>query len=444
VWRKGVESMRVLTALGIFLVVLGTFAVQAAMPVTGKIIDSRWLGGEQGQRQLIFDLSQPVQYRLFNLAADGDKPERVVIDLLNTQLVGNLAVPLRDYLLLNLRSGVRDERDLRIVLDLRQSVGARAYLLKPEGQAGHRLVVALDAPSVSSVPRLPPRNLPVPSISQVQTRPIFIPSVPAAPPLPTVSYRTNPAPSSSGGRDVVIAIDAGHGGLDPGAIGKTTGVYEKTVVLAIARELERRIGQTPGMRPVLTRNNDTFLTLRNRIDRARQYKADVFVSIHADAHPDNRALQGSSVYILSQRGASSEAAKWLAEKENAADLVGGVRLSDKDDLLASVLLDLSQAGTLESSGQLAQQVLGSLRGIGPVLHGQIQQAAFMVLRSPDIPSILVETAFLSNPQEEQKLKQPGYQKKLADAIFNGIQAYLKQRAPPGTAIAGRNGLLARQ
>ena len=441
--------MRVLTALGILLAVLSVFAAPAAMPVTSKIIDSRWLGSEQGQRQLVFDLSQPVQYRLFNLAADGDKPERVVVDLLNTQLVGHLAVPPRDHLLLNLRSGVRDEQNLRIVLDLRQSVGAQAYLLKPEGQAGHRLVVTLDAPrfstpSVHSLPRLPPRNLPVPSMAPVQTRPIFIPAVPAAPPLPTVSYRTNPAPSSSGGRDVVIAIDAGHGGLDPGAIGKTTGVYEKTVVLAIARELERRISQAPGMRPVLTRNSDTFLTLRNRIDRARQYKADVFVSIHADAHPDNRALQGSSVYILSQRGASSEAAKWLAEKENAADLVGGVRLSDKDDLLASVLLDLSQAGTLESSGQLAQQVLGSLRGIGPVLHGQIQQAAFMVLRSPDIPSILVETAFLSNPQEEQKLKQPGYQKKLADAIFNGIQAYLKQRAPPGTAIAGRNGLLARQ
>jgi N-acetylmuramoyl-L-alanine amidase len=233
-------------------------------------------------------------------------------------------------------------------------------------------------------------------------------------------------------RDLIIAIDAGHGGDDPGAIGKN-GTREKDVVLAIARELAQRVDAEPGMKAVLTRAGDYFVPLRDRMRRARAQQADLFVSIHADSILD-RSIDGSSVYILSQRGATDEASRWLAERENASDLIGGVSLDDKDNLLASVLLDLSQSAALNASQVAAESVLHQLNQVGEIRKPQVQQARFMVLKSPDIPSMLVETAYISNPQEEQRLRAQAHQAKLAEAIHQGIRDYFYANPPSGTRI----------
>ncbi len=245
------------------------------------------------------------------------------------------------------------------------------------------------------------------------------------------------APRESG-RDIVIAVDAGHGGEDPGATGHA-GVHEKEVVLAIARALAHRINGEPGMRAVLTRDRDEFLTLRERIRRARVANADLFVSIHADSIA-NSAVSGSSVYVLSERGASNEAARWLAERENAADLMGGVSLADKDNTLASVLMDLSQAATISASATAAQSVLGALVNVGLVRKPQVQGARFVVLKSPDIPSMLVETAYISNPAEERRLRNPAQQSALADAVFTGLRSYFTGNPPKGTRFALARGV----
>jgi N-acetylmuramoyl-L-alanine amidase len=244
------------------------------------------------------------------------------------------------------------------------------------------------------------------------------------------------APRGSG-RDIMIAVDAGHGGEDPGATGHA-GAHEKDVVLAIARSLAQRINSEPGMRAVLTRDRDEFLTLRERIHRARIANADLFVSIHADSIA-NSAVSGSSVYVLSEHGATNEAARWLADRENAADLMGGVSLSDKDKTLASVLLDLSQSANISASMTAAHSVLGALEGVGLVRKSQVQQAGFVVLKSPDLPSMLVETAYISNPAEERRLRTPAKQAALADAIFTGLRAYFADNPPDGTRFAAGRG-----
>jgi N-acetylmuramoyl-L-alanine amidase len=240
------------------------------------------------------------------------------------------------------------------------------------------------------------------------------------------------APRESG-RDIVIAVDAGHGGVDPGATGHA-GVHEKDVVLAIARSLARRINAEPGMRAVLTRDSDVFLILRDRMRAARAAKADLFVSIHADSIA-NSSVSGSSVYVLSERGATNEAARRLADLENAADLMGGVSLADKGNTLASVLLDLSQSANISASMAAAQSVIGALQGVGLVRKPQVQQAGFVVLKSPDIPSMLVETAYISNPQEERRLRNPAQQAALADAVFMGLRGYFADNPPAGTRFA---------
>lgn len=233
-------------------------------------------------------------------------------------------------------------------------------------------------------------------------------------------------------RDVVIAVDAGHGGKDPGAIGRD-GTEEKNVTLAIARALAARIDGEPGMRAVLTRDSDVFLLLRDRMQRAREAKADLFVSIHADSIRDP-AVSGASVYVLSERGATDEAARWLADRENAADLMGGVSLADKGSL-ASVLLDLSQTANLGSSMTAAERVLAALDQVGEVRKPRVQQAGFVVLKSPDIPSMLIETAYISNPADERRLRTTVQQDKLASAIFSGIRSYFEQHPLAGTRLA---------
>jgi N-acetylmuramoyl-L-alanine amidase len=234
-------------------------------------------------------------------------------------------------------------------------------------------------------------------------------------------------------RDLVIAVDAGHGGDDPGASGRD-GTHEKDVTLAVARVLARRINAEPGMRAVLTRATDVFVPLRERIRLARVAQADLFVSVHADAVLD-RTVSGSSVYVLSQRGATNEAAKWLADRENAADLVGGVSLDDKDNVLASVLLDLSQSAAMSASMNAAGKVLDELNRIGEVRKERVQQAGFVVLKSPDIPSMLIESAYITNPSEERRLRDPHFQLELADAILAGLRNYFHDNPPPGTRLA---------
>lgn len=237
------------------------------------------------------------------------------------------------------------------------------------------------------------------------------------------------------GRDVVVAIDAGHGGKDPGAIGPN-GTQEKTVTLAVARRLQTLLNAQEGVKAVLTRDGDYFIPLHQRVQRARAQKADLFISIHADAAP-NGAARGASIYTLSDRGASSTAAKWLADRENAADLIGGVSLDDKDAAVSKVLLDLSQTGSRLASTRIARVLLGKLDDVGAIHKREVQAAGFAVLKAPDIPSILVETAFISTPQEERLLASPPHQAKLAQALAQGIVRHFQREPPPGTALAQR-------
>jgi len=348
--------------------------------------------------RLVFDTSAPVDHSLFSLKS----PDRLVIDIEDARFTGRLpAAKDGNPVVRRLRSAARENGDLRVVLDLKGRVKPKSFVLKPNRQYGHRLVVDLYPRKASA------------------------------------SKATKPVKrvAAKGLRDVIIAIDAGHGGEDPGARGQGR-TYEKTVVLAIARKLAKLIKKEPGMRSVLIRRGDYYLGLRKRMQLARQKRADLFISIHADAFHDPR-VRGSSVFTLSSRGASSEAARWLAERENSADLVGGVKLEDKDDLLASVLLDLSQTATREASHQVARKVLGQLKRMGKTHKQEVQQAGFMVLKSPDIPSILVEVAFITNPSEEKKLKDTRHQQKMAKAMLRGIKSYFEQMAPPGTLIASR-------
>jgi N-acetylmuramoyl-L-alanine amidase len=284
-------------------------------------------------------------------------------------------------------------------VDLSEPATPRSFFVEPAGALGHRLVIDLTPGKSGS----PAALTPVKSAAAGQ------------------------------GRDIVVAIDAGHGGTDPGAMGRS-GTREKDVTLAIARRLKERIDNEPGMRAILTREGDYFLPHRERIKRARDRQADMFISVHADAFHD-RTVAGSSVYVLSARGASDEASRWLAERENAADLIGGVTLEDKDDVLASVLLDLSQGASMSASMEAADNVLHELYNVGNVKRKTVQQARFLVLKSPDIPSMLVETAFISNPSEESRLKNPRHQQRLAEAIHAGVRSYFYRNPPPGTRVS---------
>ena len=355
----------------------------------------------QDKTRLVLDTSGAVQHRIFAL----EGPDRLVVDVSDARLAGKLpqAGP-DDPILVGLRSGVRDGGDLRIVLDLKQPVRVKSFLLDPADGKGHRLIVDLIPKGVGKAGAAPVVGAPSKS-----------PAPPKAP------GRASP------NRPLVVAIDAGHGGQDPGATG-ARGTREKDVTLAIARRLAALVAREPGMRPVMIRDGDYFVPLRGRILKARKHEADIFISIHADAF-DNRVARGSSVFTLSERGASSEAAKWLADRENSADLVGGVDLGGGDDVLANVLLSMSQNATIEHSGEAAKAVLANLSRLGATHKGEVQKAGFVVLKSPDIPSVLVETAFISNPEEETRLVNPANQQRLAQAILAGIKAYFQKYRP---------------
>jgi len=347
--------------------------------------------------RVVFDLSGPVRHKLLSLK----NPERLVIDVPDARAATGLDTRNRHAgIIKGVRTGKRGKGTLRIVLDLEQVAKPSSFILKPGGQHGHRLVVDLHDSNRKPLAQKQPVSVQKPRL-----------------------------------RDLVIAIDAGHGGDDPGAIGRG-GTREKDVVLSIARRLAALIKKEPGMRPVLIRKGDYYVGLRQRINKARQHKADLFVSIHADGFRDRR-VRGSSVYMLSRRGASSEMARWLAEKENSADLAGGVSLDDKDQLLAEVLLDLSQTATNEASVDVAGNMFRELRRLGKTHKKSVQQAGFVVLKSPDIPSVLVETAFITNPAEERKLRDKRHQEALARAMFSGIVRYFTTHQPPGTHLVAR-------
>ena len=353
--------------------------------------------------RLVLELSDSVEYRVMTLV----KPDRIVIDVSNTAKRSQIfnTLELSTSPLKAIRTAKRNQKDLRIVLDLKEKVEAKSFLLKANEQYKERLVFDL-IPSSK-------KQLNSKLKAKIESFNIHV-----------------------GKRDIIVVIDPGHGGEDPGAIGPN-GVREKHVVLAVSQALRDKINAQKGFKAVLTRESDYYIGLRDRTVLARKFNADLLVSVHADAFTKPQA-KGASVYAISTRGATSEMARWLAKRENSADLIGGIdglSLDDKDDVLAGVLLDLSSTASLTASLGVGSQVLGSMGRMAHLHKKTVQQAGFAVLKSPDIPSILVETGFVSNPSEAKKLKSRYYQKQLADSIHKGIIKYFETTPPPGTLIA---------
>ena len=351
--------------------------------------------------RLVFDINDAFDHSVFAL----DNPSRLVIDIKNTELSANLdSLEISSTPISKIRSGVRSGSNLRIVLELKTKVRVNSFTLKANEQYGDRLVVDL--------------------FDTVEV---------AAKPAKKVLPQTN--------RKIVISIDAGHGGEDPGAIGPKR-IYEKVVVLQIAQRLEKLFDQNPDFSGELVRTGDYYLVHRKRTTIARNNRADFFLSIHADAFTNPQA-NGASVYALSTKGATSEAARFLARKENRADLIGGaegsLNLDNKDAVLREVLLDLSMTATLSSSLDAGQYVLKNMGGVARLHKKRVEQAGFLVLKSPDIPSLLIETGFISNPKEAKLLSSGAYQQKMAAAIYNGLVSYYMDNTPEGTSLAANKG-----
>lgn len=378
-------------------------------------------------------------------------PERLVIDLEGVELTSVLqSLPSQitdaDPYIKLIRAGRNRPGVVRLVVELKAEINPQLFTLPPVGNYGHRLVVDL-YPSVPNDPLLALIQKSTPSEAAVGNAPTperALTQAEAAPaaqaPQTAQEPRGNEAPRRPGRREpevsrlVTVAIDPGHGGEDPGAVG-AAGSYEKNVTLEVARRLKAKIDAQPNMRAMLTRDGDFFVPLGQRVQKARRVQADLFVSIHADAfiRPDAR---GSSVFVLSERGASSAAARYLAQKENDADLIGGVNIGGKDGHLARTLLDLSQTATINDSMRVGKAVLNQLGNINTLHKDGVEQAGFAVLKAPDIPSILVETAFISNPEEERRLNDDAYQDRMANAIMRGIKQYFTDTpAPPRSRIA---------
>ncbi len=390
----------------------------------------------QDYTRLTLESNQPISYKVMSLK----DPERLVVDLDNVDINAVLnelssKIGNDDPYIKSVRVGRFKPGVVRLVLDLKTEIKPQLFNLKPVAEYGHRMVldvypaqpvdpmIALlqatgvkvggaEAASAAATaePVKPTQHEPA---AQVATTPAVVPDKPLPHGRTELSNRI-----------LIIAVDAGHGGEDPGAHGRG-GTHEKHVTLAIARKLKAQIDDTPGMRALLIRDGDYFIPLGGRVVKARQAHADLFVSIHADAFVKPYA-RGSSVFALSERGATSATARWLAKKENEADMIGGVNIDVKDPYLARTLLDLSQTATISDSLKLAKHVLGELGGMNTLHRGFVEQAGFAVLKAPDIPSVLVETAFISNPTEEKRLNNEDYQNKLAGAILGGIKRYFAQ------------------
>ena len=370
---------------------------------------------QQDHVMLHFDLdSSAAEAQLFSLA----DPHRLVVDLPGTTLATEL--PSETYIqgvVRGVRYAQHKEGYLRVVVDLRRAV-APTYQIIPR-QDGQRLVIDLGVEGIPAYTALPNTE------AQSQNNQTQTAESTSAATIPTADLR-----------DTVVAIDAGHGGKDPGAIGPRK-TREKDITLAVAKKLFKRLQAQPGVKPVMVRADDVYIGLRQRMDIARGYGADLFVSIHADA-VKRSAAKGSSVYTLSMKGATSEAAAWLAKSENeSAALYGEVALGGMDDFLSQTLLNLTQGSTMERSMEAGADILAELKTVGYIHKPSVEQAAFAVLKSPDIPSVLVETAFISNPEEEKRLKSDKYQERLARSIERGIVKYLQRRAPEGTYLAAQ-------
>ncbi|MEQ1543772.1 MAG: N-acetylmuramoyl-L-alanine amidase [Methyloglobulus sp.] len=383
-------------------------------------VDSVRYASETGRAKVIFEVTSSPKHRVFVL----DNPSRLVIDVKNTQADQGLGQPSASHpLFAHVRAAAKNDSDLRIVIDLKQAITAKSHKLATNNSDNQHLVIdLLNKNSGNSVDKVKKTSEKLayskPSNLDEQTETT----------TKTSNSRSKHAVNKK--QRFVIAIDAGHGGDDPGARGPN-GTHEKQVTLAIAKKLEALINAQPGMKAKMVRKGDYYVGLRERIKIARLAKADLFISIHADAF-QNAEVKGASVFTLSRNGASNEAARWLANSENAREKVGGVNLDDKEDVLASVLLDLSQTATQQASVSLAGNVLKNFQNIGSLHYSTVQKAGFVVLKSPDVPSILVETAFISNPSDELNLLSARYQTKMANAIFNGVLNYFEQLEPSET------------
>ncbi|MBB5207002.1 N-acetylmuramoyl-L-alanine amidase [Chiayiivirga flava] len=374
-----------------------------AMSMAGSLasaaeIRSMRVSAEADATRAVLDVSAPVQYKLLTL----QNPDRLVLDISASTLAAGFDPAAGSGVLKGVRTG-KQGKDLRVVFDLNGGVRPKTFLLPPDAGAGHRLVIDLQ-----------------PVAGQAN----------ASAPAPAVRTVASAVPDTE--RKIVVAIDAGHGGKDPGARGPT-GSWEKDIVLQVARELAKQIDAEPGFESFLVRDGDYYIVHQERYEKARKAGADLFISVHADAFYKPTA-NGSSVFVLSTRGASGEAARWLADRENR-DLVGGVSLDDKDNTLAAVLLDLSQSATMKASDDIANHVLDAMKRVGKTHKPHVERANFIVLRSPDVPSLLVETGFISNPAEEKKLKDPAHRRKLAAAVVDGVRDYFSAQPPPGTWLA---------
>ncbi len=382
------------------------------------------------QNQMLFDVSASPEHRVFLL----NNPSRLVIDIRNANIRQALSQPPASHPLFSqVRVATKDKTDLRIVVDLKREISSKSMSLRTNSMDGHRLVIELLGKAQDKYAKLEERaetKTVADKIADVKTaKSQKTVEKPVKEPQPTAVKTSVSAPAvpikvAKRDKDIIVAVDAGHGGDDPGAHGRN-GTEEKRITLAIAKKLANLINKQPGMKAVLVRKGDYFVDLRKRMQIARKAKADLFISIHADAF-QNSTVKGASVFTLSNKGATSEAARWLADSENAADLVGGVSLNDKEDVLASVLLDLSQTATQDASVRVADKVLKNFENIGELHYGSVQKAGFLVLKSPDVPSILVETAFISNPSEELKLLNTAHQSKVALAIFEGVRSYFSK------------------
>lgn len=374
------------------LTLIALVLLAPAIVAAASIVENVRLWSEDGRTRVVLDLSRPTEHNIFTLRG----PDRLVVDLKDSRLAESLGKLPVGGAIRSIRTGLRANGQLRVVLDLNQTVRSRSFTAGPNEKYGDRLVIDLQQQgSLRTVKRASEEHV--------------------------------------AGRDIVVAIDPGHGGHDPGAVGRAR-TREKDVALAIARLLGEGINAEPGMRAILIRSGDYYVDHRERMEIARRSKADLFVSIHADAVDDRRA-NGASVYVLSLKGASDEAAKRLAERENASNFVGGISLADKDAVLASVLLDLSQNAALSASLDVGNEVIAQLARIGKVHRRKVQQAGFLVLKSPDVPSILVEMAYISNPAEEKRLKSRSHQANLANAMLLGVRKYFYDNPPPNSLIA---------
>lgn len=375
------------------LIVIGLLLLTPALGMADTTVENIRIWSENGKTRVVMDLSRPAEHNIFTLRG----PDRLVVDLKNGRLSNSLLqLPAGTGSIKAIRTGVRANGQLRVVLDLNEVVRSKSFSAGPNDSYGDRLVIDLQQRG-------------------------------------TLHAVKRASEGYVKGREIVIAVDPGHGGHDPGAVGRGK-TREKDVALAVGRLLASRIDAEPGMRAILVRKGDYYVDHRERTEIARRNKADLFVSVHADSIDDRRA-KGSSVYVLSLKGASDEAAKRLAQRENASGLVGGVSLADKDPVLASVLLDLSQNAALSASLDVGSNVMNELAKVGTVHRRKVQLAGLLVLKSPDVPSILVEINFISNPSEEKKLKNRAHQQKLASAILAGIRGYFYENPPPDSQLA---------